>query len=142
MKTYEELLTYETFLQRFRYLKLINGIVGEDTFGFDRWLNQVFYTTKVWRDFRKEIILRDNGCDLGIESHPFGNNERIIIHHINPISKEDILNRNVAVLLNPSNVISTCQKTHNAIHYGNEDLLTIDEVVERRPDDQSPWRIR
>lgn len=142
MKTYEELLTYETFLERFRYLKFENGLVGEDTFGFNRWLNQVFYTTKEWRDFRKEIILRDNGCDLGIESHPFGDHEHIIIHHINSISKEDILNRNVAVLLNPSNVISTRQKTHNAIHYGDEHLLMLDEIAERRPDDQAPWRTR
>lgn len=135
IKTYSELITLLTFEERFRYLKL-DGIVGEDTFGFDRYLNQIFYTSPEWRRIRRDVIVRDNGCDLGIldrEIHGL-----ITVHHLNPISVDDILNR-TDILLNPEYLICVSDLTHKAIHYGDERLL-ITAPVERRPNDMCPWR--
>lgn len=135
IRTYSELITLPTFQERFEYLK-IGGAVGEDTFGFDRWLNQVFYKSKEWFDARDYVIIRDNGCDLGISGREI--HGRILVHHMNPISLEDIYNR-TDFLTNPEYLISTMHITHNAIHYGDEDLLMKDPIV-RRPNDTCLWR--
>ena len=135
-RSYSELITLPTFEERYRYLKL-GGKVGEETFGFDRYLNQVFYSSLEWKTFRRDIIVRDMGCDLGIEDRVIGGN--IFIHHINAIALADIHRRNLGVLLNPENVICTSFNTHNAIHYGDESLLTLAPIA-RRPNDTCPWR--
>ena len=135
IKTYSELITFPTFKERYEYLRL-KGRVGEDTFGFDRYLNQVFYKSKEWRSVRDYVIARDNGCDLGMEGYEiFG---QILIHHMNPITKEDILERK-DVLLNPEYLITTVKNTHDAIHYGDESLL-VTAPIERRKNDTCPWR--
>ena len=135
IRTYSELITLPTFEERFKYLKL-NGQVGESTFGFDRYLNQLFYKSDEWLRLRDQIIIRDNGCDLGIEGREI--HGRILIHHMNPIRKEDILNRS-RYLLDPEFLICTVKRTHDAIHYGDENLLlTIPK--ERRKNDTCPWR--
>lgn len=136
MKSYSELIQIPTFIERFRYLK-INGVVGEETFGYDRYLNQRFYQSKEWRQFRQDIILRDMGGDLGITEHPIGGT--IIIHHINPIDKQDILQGRWCKLMDPENVICVSHATHEAIHYGDESLLMVGPT-ERRPNDTCPWR--
>lgn len=134
-RSYSELITIPTFEERYRYLRL-RGRVGRETFGHDRYLNQVLYTSKEWRLFRNEIIVRDDGLDLGCDGFDiFG---RIIIHHINPITVEDVLNRDPKVF-DPNNVISCSNNTHQAIHYGDESLLPL-LPVERRPNDTCPWR--
>ena len=135
LKTYEELIKFPTFIERFRYLKL-NGRVGETTFGFDRYLNQIFYKTKEWKDIRREVIVRDCGCDLGIDDRLISG--QVYIHHMNPIAVNDIMNRS-EILLNPNYLISVSYYTHQAIHYGDESLL-YSEFVERRPNDTIPWR--
>ena len=135
IRTYSELITIPTFEERFEYLKL-NGSVGLETFGHDRYLNQILYNSPEWRRFRPEIIVRDNGCDLACEGYEiFG---KILIHHINPITAKDILNRNPKVF-DPENVITTVHNTHNAIHYGDENLL-ITAPIERSRNDTCPWR--
>lgn len=135
IRTYSELITIPTFEERFEYLKL-NGSVGLETFGHDRYLNQILYNSQEWRRFRPEIIVRDNGCDLACEGYEiFG---KILIHHINPITAQDILNRNPKVF-DPENVITTVHNTHNAIHYGDENLL-ITAPIERSRNDTCPWR--
>ena len=131
-RTYSELITFATFEERYRYLKL-EGRVGEETFGFDRYLNQLFYKTDEWKLVRNHVITRDNGCDLGVEGH-----DRILIHHLNPISKEDILERKPWIL-DPEFLISTAKNTHDAIHYGDEGLLVI-KPKERFPNDTCPWK--
>ena len=136
MRTYSELITLPTFKERFEYLKL-DGRVGEDTFGFDRWLNQQFYHSRLWEDAKREVIIRDNGCDLGLEDYEIRG--RILVHHMNPINKEDII-RKSDILLNPEYLISTCKRTHDAIHYGDFDLANQNGFVERRPNDTCPWR--
>ena len=136
-KSYSHLITLPTFEERFRYLKL-GGAIGKETFGFDRYLNQTFYSTLEWRNFRRDMIVRDLGCDLGIPDREIGG--IIILHHINPISMADIRQRNLEILLNPENVICVSHNTHNAIHYGDESLLTPSTLVERRPNDTCPWR--
>lgn len=136
-KSYSELITLPTFEERFRYLKL-GGEIGKETFGFDRYLNQAFYSTLEWKNFRRDMIIRDMGCDLGIPDREIGG--IIILHHINPISMADIRQRNIEVLLNPENVICVSHNTHNAIHYGDESILTPSSLVERRPNDTCPWR--
>ena len=135
IKTYSELITIPSFIERFRYLKL-NGHVGQETFGYDRYLNQTFYTSKIWRDFRRRIIIRDLGCDLGIEGRDI--HDLIMIHHIEPIAVEDIL-RNSELLIDPENAICTSPLTHRAIHYGDESLL-LTGPIERRKNDTCPWR--
>lgn len=134
-KTYEELIKLKTFKERYRYLKL-SGRIGEETFGFNRYLNQVFYRSKEWKQFRDKIIIRDNGCDLGIDGMEIRN--KILIHHINPITKKDILERS-ELLMDENNVICVSHNTHEAIHYGDESLLQ-DEYIPRRPNDTIPWR--
>lgn len=136
-KSYSELITLQTFEERFRYLKL-GGEIGKETFGFDRYLNQAFYSTLEWKNFRRDMIIRDMGCDLGIPDREIGG--IIILHHINPISMADIRQKNIEVLLNPENVICVSHNTHNAIHYGDESILTPSSLVERRPNDTCPWR--
>lgn len=135
IRTYSELITIPTFEERYRYLR-IRGRVGEETFGTDRYLNQLFYTSKEWRDIRNYVIVRDNGCDLGISDREIVGN--ILIHHMNPITIDDILDRS-EYLLNPEYLICTMKSTHNAIHYGDESLL-ITAPPERRPNDTCPWR--
>ena len=136
-KSYSALITLPTFEERFRYLKL-GGEIGKETFGFDRYLNQAFYSTLEWKNFRRDMIIRDMGCDLGIPDREIGG--IIILHHINPISMADIRQRNIDILLNPENVICVSHNTHNAIHYGDESILTPSSLVERRPNDTCPWR--
>lgn len=136
IKTYSELLTIPTFEERYSYLRL-DGIIGKETFGFDRWLNQVFYKSKEWRAFRRDMIVRDMGCDLGIKDRAIVGS--IVIHHINPISLDDILNRRIDILMNPENSICTSLNTHNAIHYGDESLL-VKGPIERCINDTCPWR--
>ena len=135
LKTYSELSKLKTFEDRFQYLRL-DGIVGEETFGFDRYLNQTLYKSDEWKQCRRGIIIRDNGCDLGCEG--FEVRGRILIHHINPITVDDIVNRNPKVF-DPENLILTSHNTHQAIHYGNEDLL-VTAPIERSKNDTSPWR--
>lgn len=135
LKTYSELSKLKTFEDRFQYLRL-DGIVGEETFGFDRYLNQILYQSKEWKRCRRDIIIRDEGCDLGCEG--FEVHGRILIHHINPITVDDIVNRNPKVF-DPENLILTSHNTHQAIHYGNEDLL-IRAPIERSKHDTCPWR--
>lgn len=136
LRTYDELIQFDTFLERYRYLRL-GGRVGDETFGFERYLNQVFYRTDPeWLDIRKEIIIRDGACDLGISDREI--NDIVIIHHLNPLTKNDIIYR-TEFLLDPKYLICTSKKTHNAIHYGNENLLILDPIV-RRPNDTCPWR--
>lgn len=135
IRTYSELITLPTFIERYRYLKL-SGRVGEDTFGFDRYLNQVFYQSKEWRSIRDYVITRDNGCDLGMMGHEIYG--RILIHHMNPITADDILKRS-DFLLNPEYLICTIKNTHDAIHYSDESLL-ITDPIERSKNDTCPWK--
>ena len=135
IKTYSELMTLPTFEERYRYLR-IGGKVGEDTFGFDRYLNQIFYKSDEWKAIRNEIIVRDLGCDLGMDDREIYGT--IYVHHMNPITKEDILLRS-DYLLNPEYLICTSKLTHDAIHYGDESLL-ITAPIERRKNDTCPWR--
>lgn len=137
IRTYSELIQYNTLLDRYRYLKL-GGKVGEETFGMDRYLNQQFYKSKEWRKVRDEIIIRDGACDLGLPDREISS--RIIIHHMNPITKYDILNQ-TEFLLNPEYLICTLKRTHDAIHYGDESLL-FNELVERSANDTCPWKRR
>lgn len=138
MKTYSEMITYHSFLERFKYLKC-NGKVGEETFGYDRYLNQILYRSKEWKNFRPYIIERDRGCDLGCEGHDIHGSRNILIHHINPITLKDIYNRN-PMIFDPDNVVVVSRMTHNAIHYGDESLLEI-SFVERTPNDTCPWKL-
>lgn len=135
MKTYSEMIQLQTFLDRYRYLSL-DGRVGEDTFGWDRYLNQTLYRSKEWRDLRNAIIVRDDGCDLGCPDYPIS--AKILIHHINPISKQDILNRN-PLIFDPENLVCVSHLTHEAIHYGSEELLMVNELIERKPGDTILW---
>ena len=136
IRTYSELIKLPTFEERFEYLKL-DGKIGEETFGFDRYLNQILYTSPEWRSIRNSIIIRDNGCDLAMPGREIIS-EKILIHHMNPITVEDILERNDFVL-NPEYLVCTILNTHNAIHYGNSNLLYKDPVV-RSKNDTCPWR--
>ena len=135
IKTYSELITLPTFEERYEYLR-IGGRVGEETFGYDRYLNQIFYKSKEWLSIRDQVIARDNGCDLGIIGREI--HQRILIHHINPITVEDIVNRS-EFLLDPEYLIPTVKHTHDAIHYGDENLL-IKDPIERSKNDTCPWR--
>lgn len=135
IKTYSELILFSTFEERFEYLKL-KGSVGKDTFGHDRYLNQVFYTSQEWRRLRDEIIIRDNGCDLGIEGREIGG--KIYIHHLNPLGVNDVLTHS-EYLVNPEYLICVSFETHNAIHYGDINLLPRDPI-ERKRNDTCPWR--
>ena len=135
IRNYSELITLRTFKERFEYLKL-DGIVGEETFGFDRYMNQIFYKSKEWASVIREVIIRDNGCDLGVDGYEI--HGKILIHHMNPINLSDIVHK-TDELLNPDYLITTVLSTHNAIHYGDASLLPA-LPVERRANDTCPWR--
>ena len=135
IRTYSELITFSTFEERFKYLQL-NGQVGESTFGFDRYMNQVFYRSQKWKSIRDFVIIRDCGCDLGVEGYDI--HGKIIIHHMNPLSTRDIETES-DFLLNPDFLICTTHNTHNAIHYGDENLL-VTAPIERTKNDTCPWR--
>ena len=139
IRTYTELISIPTFIERYRYLKL-GGSVGEETFGWERYLNQSFYKSNEWRRFREQIIVRDHGCDLADFDHEFASGELIIIHHLNPIDTKDILNQ-TEFLMNPEYVVACRKLTHDAIHYGDESLITPFELIRRTPNDTSPWRL-
>lgn len=135
MKTYKELSRFDTFKERFEYLRL-NGSVGVDTFGFDRYLNQIFYKSEEWQRVRRQVIIRDNGCDLGITGLDiyYG----LTIHHMNPITIDQILHRD-SDILNPDFLICVSRGTHNAIHYGVEDSSFFDLTIERSIGDTKLW---
>lgn len=134
MKTYSELKTLSTYNERLKYLKL-DGKVGADTFGLDRYLNQVFYRSAEWRRIRDMVIVRDNGCDLGIPELPIYG--KVIIHHMNPLTVEDILQDDPECMMNPEYLVCVSHSTHNAIHYGDDSLLQ--EYIPRRANDTAPW---
>ena len=134
IKTYGQMRQFGTFEERYRYLAL-RGDVGRSTFGFDRYINQGFYTSREWRRLRSDIIVRDNGCDLGVEGYEI--HGKLLIHHMNPINAQDIIHGDPDIL-NPEYLITTTHKTHNAIHYGDESLLPRPHV-ERRPGDTRLW---
>lgn len=138
MKTYTELISLPTFEERFEYLKM-NGRVGAETFGYDRYLNQVFYNSHEWRQFRHQIIIRDNACDLGIEDRPILRKGQLLIHHMNPITKQQLIDRDPD-LMNPEYVI-VCMKnpTHEAIHYGDASLLVQNNLIVRTKGDTCLW---
>lgn len=135
IKTYTELSRLSTFEERYRYLR-IGGSIGHETFGFDRYLNQVFYRSQKWKSVRDQVIIRDNGCDLGVDGYEIYG--RVIVHHMNPITLKDI-ERESEFLLDPEFLICTVHNTHNAIHYGDENLL-IKAPIERSKNDTCPWR--
>jgi hypothetical protein len=134
-RTYQELIQLPTFKERFEYLKL-DGYVGKSTFGYDRYINQKFYTSPEWRRLRREVILRDECRDLAVEGYEIQG--KVLIHHINPISLEDLEGRSPAAY-SLDNLICVSPLTHEAIHYSNYDLLPQDPV-ERFPNDMCPWR--
>lgn len=135
IRKYSELITYNTFVDRYNYLKLA-GQVGVETFGFERYINQALYRSKRWLDARRKVIIRDQGCDLGIDGYEIG--DRIIVHHMNPITLEDIEEERECVF-DPEFLISCSFMTHNAIHYGDESLLP-KLPVERSANDTCPWK--
>lgn len=137
-KSYSEMITMSEFDDRFKYAKL-DGQVGMDTFGFDRYLNQQFYRSKEWKRLRDQIIIRDNGCDLGVPGHEISG--KIYIHHLNPLSLEDIT-ESTEKLFDPDNLVCVSAETHNAIHYGDESILEKNKIVERSPGDTCPWKRR
>lgn len=135
IRTYTELQRISTFEGRYKYLAL-HGEVGRSTFGFDRYLNQDFYQSREWRQARREVIIRDNGCDLGVEGWEI--NENLYVHHMNPMTPDDIVHGNPDIL-NPDFLITVSHETHNAIHYGDERLLPRQPYVERTPGDTKLW---
>lgn len=135
IKSYDELIKLNSFEERFNYLKL-DGVVGASTFGYDRYLNQIFYNSPEWKSVRRKVILRDNGCDLAYpDKYIIG---KILIHHINPISKEDIINRSPKIF-DMDNLVSVSKLTHDAIHYNLDDELLC-EPIARTKDDTCPWK--
>lgn len=135
-RTYRELVRRKTFLERFEYLRL-DGKVGQETFGYDRYINQKFYTSDEWKKVRRAVIVRDNGCDLAMSDYEI--NGLIIVHHMNPITVDDIVNR-PDYCLNPDFLVCVSHNTHEAITYSDKKLLLI-EPIERKPNDTIPWRI-
>lgn len=136
IRTYSEMIKYKTLEDRFKYLRLF-GSVGKDTFGHSRYLNQDFYRSKEWKRVRDEVIIRDNGCDLGLEGYEIY--DRIYIHHMNPVLIEDFVENDLDRLLNPETLVCVSFNTHQAIHYGDE-LLLPQTPIERKPGDTIPWR--
>jgi len=134
VRTYSELRRLTTFEERYAYL-VLQGEVGNSTFGFDRWMNQQFYRSREWKQVRNVVVFRDNGCDLGVPGYEIYN--RLMVHHMNPISAEDLANGEPWVL-DPEYLITTTHRTHNAIHYGDDSLLSR-APVERRPGDTKLW---
>ena len=135
-RTYAELATLETFEQRYNYVRLIGSLIGDETFGAARYLNQQFYQSRSWRSVRDQVIIRDDGCDLGHKDYPIGGGIRV--HHLNPITEDDVTN-NTACLYDPNNLVCTSLLTHNAIHYGDATLLPQLPTI-RAPNDTIPWR--
>lgn len=135
MRTYSELITFNTFEDRFNYLNL-KGIVGEETFGFDRWLNQRFYNSKEWQSIRDYVIVRDQGCDLAMEGYDIGG--KVYVHHMNPIDQKDLV-RISDILIDPEYLVCVSHNTHNAIHYGDISLI-VTAPIERRPNDTCLWK--
>lgn len=134
IRTYRELRRFETLEERFKYLAL-RGTVGHSTFGYDRWINQEFYTSREWRNVRHEVIVRDEGCDLGVPGYEI--HKGLAIHHMNPMTVEDIAHGNDDIL-NPEFLITVSHRTHNAIHYGDEGLLPR-PLIERTSGDTKLW---
>ena len=135
IRTYSELITIPTFEERFEYLQL-KGSVGKDTFGYDRYLNQVLYRSPEWKRLRNQIIIRDDGCDLACDGYDIYG--KVLIHHLNPITVEDVLARSRKVF-DPDNLVCVSHNTHNAIHYGDVDLLVTGPII-RTKNDTCPWR--
>lgn len=135
MKAYSELILLPTFAERFQYLKL-KGAVGKETFGKSRYLNQLLYRSPEWKKARRDVIIRDGGCDLGVSDCPIDG--RVYIHHMNPITEDDILNRNPKIF-DPNNLISVSFRTHQAIHYGSDEMMKELEFIERTPGDTKLW---
>ena len=135
IRTYSELITIPTFEERFKYLQL-KGSVGKDTFGYDRYLNQVLYRSPEWKRLRNKIIIRDGGCDLACDGYDIY--DKVLIHHLNPITVEDVLTRSRKVF-DPDNLVCVSHSTHNAIHYGDVDLLVTVPII-RTKNDTCPWR--
>ena len=135
MKTYTELIRFNSFEDRFNYL-MLNGMVGEETFGFDRWLNQKFYNSDEWRSIRDFVIIRDGGCDLAMDGYEI--HGKLYVHHMNQINQSDILHSS-DILINPEYLVCVSHNTHNAIHYGDASLL-MTAPIERRPGDTCPWK--
>ena len=136
IRTYSELIQLETFEERFEYLRL-DGMVGKDTFGFDRYLNQLFYNSLEWKQIRNFVISRDCGCDLGVIDHEIYG--KVLIHHMNPLTKDDIINK-TDYLLNPEYLICVSFETHQAIHYGNNNYINDNIPIQRKKNDTCPWR--
>ena len=137
IKSYSELTQIPTFIERYRYLKL-DGRVCDETFGCNRILNQILYRSSEWRRFRRNMIVRDNACDLACDGYDIADGSSIILHHINPITVEDVKDRN-PMIFDPENVVCTILNTHNAIHYGDENILMTDPLI-RTPNDTCPWK--
>lgn len=135
-RCYSELCKLKTYFERYQYLKM-GGKIGMETFGFERYLNQTFYKSDEWKEVRRQVIIRDDGCDMGDSSYPIKNH--IIIHHMNPITEKDILERN-PIILDPEYLVCVTLRTHNAIHFGNDDYILSRVFVERRPNDTCPWK--
>lgn len=133
-KTYSDLIKINDYLERFEYVKL-GGIVGKETFGHDRWINQMLYSSDDWKKARQQVILRDEGYDLAHKDYPIG--DRIYVHHMNPITVEDILSRSQYVF-DPEFLISVSLNTHNSLHYGNANNLNI--YIPRKKNDTCPWK--
>lgn len=137
IKTYSELIQLSTAEDRFKYLK-IAGIVGRSTFGFNRHLNQAFYTSREWRDFRREMILRDQGCDMALPGREIPEGSVLVLHHINPLTLEDV-EEGSSALFDPENVVCVSDRTHQAIHFGDTSLMVFGPTV-RTPNDTCPWK--
>lgn len=138
-KNYNSLKKMKTFDERFKYLKIDGATIGQSTFGYDRYINQNFYKSREWKKVRDKVIIRDNGNDLGVEGEPISGT--IIVHHINPVTLED-LEEGRPIVYDLDNLISCSRKTHNAIHYGDNEYPEDIKEIERRPNDNFPWRIQ
>lgn len=140
IRTYSNLITLGSFEDRFEYCKLA-GQIGIETFGSSRFINQDFYRSKLWRDFRHHILVRDNGFDLAHKDHPFAVDERIYIHHLNPLTIEQLMD-DFDRAIDEENAVSVSFETHQAIHYGSSEYLRTTAVIERTPFDTAPWKIK
>ena len=136
-RTYSELILLPTFNERYEYLKLLDGKIGAETFGQSRYINQAFYRSPEWKRLRDQIIVRDLGCDLGVEGYEIM--KRAYIHHINPVTRDQLVNRD-PIAWDPENLITVSQDTHNAIHFGVRPPIAAVQPIERRPNDTCPWR--
>lgn len=137
IRTYSELILLPTFDERFEYLKLLDGKIGAETFGQSRYINQAFYRSAEWKSLRNQIIVRDLGCDLGVEGYEIM--KRAYIHHLNPVTREQLINRD-PIAWDPENLITVSQDTHNALHFGIKLPLAMIKPIERMPGDTCPWR--